>query len=513
MEPEIDPAVGAVSAGSVLVDVYTDTGKLQMNFTPTIELPDMVASLSGGLQTSHTDRVTTLTDSEQCGSGAACADTTWTVVTVDQPGTTEFLVYIPMPAGEDIDLFVYLDTNTNGVWDPGVDVLRGTSTNGAGTDDFVALSSPTLGDYLIGILGWDLSTPTLDADWYTEQTFPGPLPTDPVEVFSDTVSIDQDTPADPTTASYSMTVTADERAQNLNVALTGIAGMNNVDVYVTDALGAIVASSTNADNADEMAMVIPSGANYRLGEGAEYTIWVHGADVTGTINPHLRVWWDELNVWLSAEHPDVHVAAIGAGETVSVTLHFENEGWMVGDPSLSARFTAGPAFLPEAFDTLVILDRANAPETPTMFDPDNLAVNYTVDTARGPSPFIRWTIGGVPVSTALGGGGEEAIWTIEVTNNDPFSATLEFQAEVDNWTQIFLADDTTVNEYYTQTFDSIVITPTLGTCFYDPVWLWVQWDVTLQPGELATCAFQTTTDPDLMSDHLSALWKLTMPAW
>ena len=46
---------------------------------------------------------TAITDSNQCNSGAQCADIVWTPILVTAPGTTKFVAYMPMPANEDID--------------------------------------------------------------------------------------------------------------------------------------------------------------------------------------------------------------------------------------------------------------------------------------------------------------------------------------------------------------------------------------------------------------------------
>ena len=501
----IDPSVGMAEVGSVLAEVYTDTGSLDLEFTPTLEIPDLYATLFGGLATDHQNYTTPIVDSNQCGNGPACADTVWETVDVVTPGTTKLFVNIPMPSGEDVDLFVYYDVNDNGFWDQGTDSLVGASTNSAGNDDFVTVNNPALGTYLIGILGWDLSVANMNLDWYAEITAPGPLPTETVDVFSNTITVTQDAPFDPTTASFTMTATTDERAAALNLMLSNIPSGNDVDVYVSDETGIIAQSQTNS-NGDEQIMIAPPTDEYRFPEGKEFTVWVHGFDVpSAPITPTLHVWWDSLNLWLSATHPDVHVNAIAPGETVSVTLNFEKAGWSPGDPDLSARVVVGPSVLPGAFDELVVIERVDPPGPP-VFDPGNLELNYTVESARGPSPFIRWSLGGAPVSTALGGPSEQATWTIEVTNHDAFTATLDFQAEVDNYTQYFLIGDTS-NGYYVQSFDGIVVTPTIGTCAFDPFWIWVQWTLDLGPGETATCAFQTTTDSAMTLDHFSALWE------
>jgi uncharacterized repeat protein (TIGR01451 family) len=430
LDATMNPAVGSVSVGSVDATAYTETGHIDLLFTPSLEIPDLNATLAGGLSTTHVDHDISLPDSEQCDDGAWCAETQWAPVLVDIPGTTELFVYTNVPDGEDIDLFVYYDANDNGVADQGVDTLVGSSTQPAGYDDNVSIAGPTPGTYLVGILGWDLTVPVLDTSWFHEITAPGELPTDPVDVFDGTVTIGQDTPADPTTASYSMTVTANERAAALHATLTDIPAGSNVDLYVSDGTGTIVASSTNAGDLDEAVALMPAAGEYRFAAGTEYTIWVHGYDVPAPpVTPTLHVWWDQLNLWLTASHPDVSVKAIDAGETVSVTLHFDKAGWSPGDPDLSARLIAGLSVLPGAFDELVIIERADPPGPPT-WDSDNLDISITADSARGASPTSVWTVGGVPIPTALVAGGERVLYTARVTNLDPLDSP---DLTVDAW--------------------------------------------------------------------------------
>ncbi|MBN1314476.1 MAG: S8 family serine peptidase [Anaerolineales bacterium] len=430
MEPVMDIDDGIAWLSSIDALAFNDTGKIELQFTSSLELPDLNAWLTGGLSMSHVDDDVVLPDSGQCDDGAWCADTQWFTVEVDAAGTTNLRVYVTMPGGEDVDLFVYYDENNNDVADNGTDTLMAASTNPAGTDDFVDIANPDLGTYLVGILGWDVSDNLL-VDWYYEITAPGALATDPVDVYSNTVAIGQDTAVDFTTASYSMTVTANNRVAALNAQLTDIPTGANVDLYVTDIGGTVLVSSTNALCADEQVLLTPLDANYRFEEGSKYVIWVHGVNVpTPPINPHLHVWWDQLNLWLSAEHPDVNVRSIGAGEMVSMTLHFDKPGWSEGDPDLSARLIAGPTVLPLAFDELVVISRLEL-EVPTEWDPYYLDVTMTAVSSRGPSPKAKWsTTAKGPISTALIAPGERVTYTVRVENDDPLfdSPSLELRS-------------------------------------------------------------------------------------
>lgn len=357
LELKMGGGEGVAWLDSIEAEAYQEAGKIELQFTSSLELPDLNAWLTGGLKTVHVDDQAVLPDSNQCNNNAWCADTQWFTLEVDTVGTTDLLVYVIMPGGEDADLFVYYDKNGNNVADNGVDTLVGSSTNGAGTDDYVDIANPATGTYLVGILGWDV-TPDLLVDWFYEITAPEALPSDPVDVISDSVEIEQDTAVDFTTASYSLTVTADNRSAALNAVVSNIPVGANVDLYVTDIAGTVVVSSTNAGNADEQVVLEPLDASYRFEEGEQYVIYVHGKDVpTPPIEPQLKVWWDQLNLWLTAEHPDIGVRSIGAGEMVTITLHFDKTGWQAGDPDLIARFIAGPSVLPLAFDEMIDISR------------------------------------------------------------------------------------------------------------------------------------------------------------
>ncbi len=489
-EPTMDPAEGTVIAGSVDAVAFTETGTIDLEFTPTLAVPDLYATLSGGLATNHFDHNIYLPNSGQCNNGAWCADTQWTAITLDAPDATRLLVYIPMPAGEDVDLFVYRDQNGNGLPDQGIDTLAGSSTRGAGSDDFVSLTNPAAGTYLVGILGWSVTDPGIWINWYHEITAPGPLPTDEVDVFNNTVNVGQDEPLNPFSASYSMTVHAGERGAALHAMVSNIWPDSDIDLYVTDSSGAIVAQSQTRGNADDQVDITPE-EGYRFESSAAYTIWVHGFDVnlpagSLALPVSLHVWWDQLNVWLSAQDPDVHVSAIGAGEMVSVTLHFDKPGWMPGNPDLSARLLVGPSVLPNAFDELVTIVRADAPPQGWQWDEVQYSVN--VQAPRGNPPYFYWvnTPDGSDSSTLIAAPGDVLTWTMRVTNTSAFtSAPL----------RPFLPDYNAFGGGADAlSFSSFVYTPSVGTTTAVP---WpgfgtrIYWEGSLGPGEAIEVIYTT----------------------
>ncbi len=125
-----------------------------------------------------------------------------------------------------------------------------------------------------------------------------------------------------------MTFTTTVRSANLHFLLTGIPDGSNVDLYLSDDSG-VIASSTNAENADELITWSPGAGEYRLGEGKDYTIWVLGEDVPdGPIIPNLKVWSDEVNIWLSTTSPDVVVNAIDPNESVDVIVNYAMDNWL-----------------------------------------------------------------------------------------------------------------------------------------------------------------------------------------
>jgi uncharacterized repeat protein (TIGR01451 family) len=466
----IGPDVGEVTIDPTNIDVYTDTGSVDFAFTPSIDLPDLSASLTGGLSTDQTNESVFAPNSNQCGSGANCAETQWTAIDVTQVGATLLEVFVPSPGSLDIDAYVYRDANGNGVYDSGVDVLVGASTQSAGNDEDIKVQNPVTGKYLVGILGWDVTNPGVTVDWWWAVTYPGSLPTSPDTWISQTVTIAQDGKFDPTTSSYSTTLTTDERTAGIHVALTGIPAGSDADLYLTDTAGSLIAKSQTAGNADEMIDLTPAAPLYRFGDGEKFILWVHGFDVpSGPITPTLKVTADELNLWLAATSNGVTVNSIGAGETVTATLNFEKEGWGPGDPDLSARFLASPSVLPNAFDELVILHRTNKPDE---FAPD-AAFSKSIETKRGPSPFLQ---DGFP--TALVDDGEFITYTLSVANSGNITGT-------------FYLEDGMVNGWYSG-FTLISSPVPFGLDYSVAGWDVYTTTLQLDPGESADIVYRVT---------------------
>ncbi|MBC7104508.1 MAG: hypothetical protein H5T97_01065, partial [Firmicutes bacterium] len=163
--------------------------------------------------------------------------------------------------------------------------------------------------------------------------------------------------------------------------------------------------------------IYPEMGAYRLVPGETYTFWVHGYNVpTPPVTPTLTIWHDALNLWLETSDSDVHVMnSVAPNETVSLRLHYDKTGWAPGDPPLSARLVAGPDGLPQAFDELILINRTEAPGEP-VWNPENLVIDLTAYTPRGPT--AKWTLGGVPISTARIAPGERVTYTVHLRNED-----------------------------------------------------------------------------------------------
>lgn len=79
-----------------------------------------------------------------------------------------FLAYVDV-GSNDLDLFVYYDADDSGTFTcPGERIAS--STNSSGEDDYVELSFPTAGNYLITVQGWDVSGGSSTFNWYWERT-------------------------------------------------------------------------------------------------------------------------------------------------------------------------------------------------------------------------------------------------------------------------------------------------------------------------------------------------------
>lgn len=468
MVPTMDPAVGSASIGSVDADVYTDTGQIDLNFTPSIAIPDLYASLSGGLATTSYGPFTELVpDNGGCYS-ATCTGNVVVPFMMTDAGATRLHTHLYVTAGQDADLFLVYDSNDNGSLDS-TDFVAGSSGNSAGTDEDIVVNNPALGRYFTSIAGYNVDPDSgVNLDWIYEITAPGDLSSDPADVFTNTVTINQDSKFDLATSSYSLTVTTDKRTSALYADLTSVPAGADVDLFVTDENGVIVAQSQTSG--DEHVEVLPVD-NYRFGQGHDFTVWVHGFDVpTPPVTPHLHVWKDELNLWLSAEHPDVHVSEIGAGETVSVTLNFEKKGMNLGD-ILSARLVAGPSVLPGAFDELVTLTRTDPPVP----SPD-AAWLMSAESERGPSPFLS---GGYP--TFLANTGDTITFTLDIENTGDAAGAFFGAAYIPiGW----------------EVFTGFVVTDTVTTYipdyFGDGSFDLILYTVNLAPGETSTNAYNVT---------------------
>lgn len=443
LEAAMDPAEGTVSVSSVDATAYTETGQIDLHFTPTLEVPDLHATLTGGLATTQYGPFTAFVpDTGGCYS-AWCDGNVYEEFIVDTEGVTQLRVHLYVPAGQDPDFFLVYDSDDNGVPEESVDAVVGSSGESAGEDEEIVLQNPALGRYWAVIDGYDVDPDSgVNLDWYYDITAPGPLPTEPMDVFTGTVSIGQDDKFDPTTSSYSMVVTTTERSAALHAMVMDVPADADIDLYVTDETGEIVAKSQNGPGADEHIKLEPTAPDYRFEKGVEYTVWVHGFDVpTPPVEPTLHVWWDVHNLWLSADDPDVTVSAIGAGETVSFTLHFDKAGWSPGDPILSARLLASPSVLPNAFDELVTITRAAGPMPDATFSKSFVA-------ERGPSPYSH---DGYP--TALANTGDIVTFTLRIENTGDVTGT-------------YYAEDWILPDW--EIFDGVVTAPDVYGYAVDP---------------------------------------------
>lgn len=492
MGVDLGATPGEVGFGSIDATVYADSGTVNVWFTSTLELADLNANLSGGLaDTMYGPFTSYVPDSGQCYS-AWCADNVYEPFMV-AAGTTRIVLHLNVPGGEDADLFLVYDADDDGVAEQADDEQVGSSGNPTGTDEEITLNNPRAGRYFAALDGFDVTDPGVDLDWWYRLTAPGPLPVDAAEIFSSTVAVAQDARFDFTTASFSTTVTMDHNIAALYATLTEV-DPADIDLYVTDETGAVVVRSQTWATATEAIALTPPVGEYRFEDGAEYTVWVHGYDVsTPPADVHLNVTWDVLNVWLSAEHADVHVAAIGVGEGVSLTLHFDKPGWLPGDSDLSARLTAGPDGFETAFDGLVTLTRDDPPVA--AWNPANLDISITADSIRGAGAAV-WNVGDVPIPTALVAAGERVTYTVSVGNLDPLVSP---DLIVDAWPlpQDYLA---TYFGVPGQT-DGVaygLITGTAGTIEYtggitwtgtissgDSIWFsyWVEMPADMEPGD------------------------------
>ena len=341
-EATIDGATGRMFRGTTEARVFTDTGSLQLWYTPSLAIPDLSVTLAGGLKKTVSEIMTATVPNNTGGAGggysAWLTDNVWRTFQVVTPGTTEMLVHLEMPAGQDVDLFVVQDVNENGIPDQGIDKIVASSGNGAGEDEEVSVKNPALGQYIVVFNGYAVSPTTgVPVPWWYAITAPGPVPSEVSLVYSDTIQVNQNNPIDPQhDYSFFWDFTSSERTAAIHSTLTAIPSGNDVDLYLLDPVtGEILAKSQTASNGSEVLDYLPAADQYRLGQvGKLYRLVVHGFYIPGAgIYPDLKLWTDELNLWLAdpdgvvISHPDT----ILPGETVSVTLKFDKTGFAVGD--------------------------------------------------------------------------------------------------------------------------------------------------------------------------------------
>jgi uncharacterized repeat protein (TIGR01451 family) len=153
-----------------------------------------------------------------------------------------------------------------------------------------------------------------------------------------------------------------------------------------------------------------------------------------------------------------------------VTLHFDKSNWNVGDPAMSVRLLASMSVMPNAFDELVTITRANVP-TP-QFD---VKTHMVGQTSRGPSPLIFADSFGYGLGlAALTAAGEPITYTVTVTNTGDASGTALLDSYWGN---------------LRQSFQQFVITPTNYVTFTAGTTSGFDVTRTLAPGEVWAVSF------------------------
>jgi uncharacterized repeat protein (TIGR01451 family) len=477
------------------VDSYVTAGAIDLLITPSLALPDLEFTLTNGMGSTSTTIDTTVYDSNGCLEGPNCMETIWIPFELTHEGSTHLEIFHQQPQSEDIDLFLYFDEDENNDWDADIDTYLGASTYAAGKAEYIEVTDPITGTYLLGLLGWDLSLPSLLVDWSYAITHPEELSSEPRQVLEDVPAINQDNPADFHTASFSTTLTTDERTSAIQVDLYEIPVDANIDIYITDSSDTVVAQSNNSGNADETARIEPPEGEYRLGAGQEYTLWVHGSSVpTAPAHPGLGVTFFDRNIWLSSDHPDVttmdvnYADEISVGETVTVTLNYARSDWEPGDEYISARLEGGPSVLPDAFDQLITIRRV---DTPSPTPAAAFSVTQIPGSNRGLYPGLLpdiYRFG--PAQAALVAPDELVTYVLTVTNDGDASGAFLLD---DYWGNEFLdfVDVLAPTGAYTETY-------TYGT---DPVWEGLIITDTLEAGTSATITVTARATANIQIDH------------
>jgi uncharacterized repeat protein (TIGR01451 family) len=387
MDADIDPGLGFVEFGSINATVYDEQGSFDLLFTPTIAIPDLMAELSGGLATTMYGPFTEFVVDNGGNYSAWHPLNTVTPFMVTATGVTQLKTHLIMTAGQDADYFLVFDANNNGILEQGIDTLVGSSGNGTGEDEEIVVLNPTLGRYFSIIAGYDVDPDTgINLDWWYSITAPGDLSSEENVYYEDTPAIDQDDDTDFTTASFVYTLVTDERSKAIHVTVENIPAGADVDLYLTDGANNILAESKEAGDTSESIDWYPDPGDLRFGAGETFKVWVHGVDVpTPPVTPDVKIWTDDLNIWLSSPHPYVEYNSTGisADETVTLTVNFAKDDWMPGDDDLSARVKVGPSVLPGAFDELIVIKRSEPATPKAVFE-----VEKSATSTRGDYPLL-----------------------------------------------------------------------------------------------------------------------------
>lgn len=506
----------ALGEGAVLVNptefaVYQESGLVDLQFTPTLGFDSLEATLSGGLETEDYGPYDVFVpDTGGCYS-AWCPGNVYEPFVITRDDVTKLTVHLEVPPAQDADLFLVYDANDNGAPEEGIDPVIGASGNSAGVDEEIVVMYPAAGRYFAVMDGYDVDPDSgVWMEWWWSIMAAGALPSEQVADFKDSVPVYQD-PPQWYTASYTHTITVDERTAALYARVSDIPVTADIDLVVTDGSGTPVAWSFNFDQEDEEVAIYAELPGYRLTPGETYTFYVHGWWVSAPpAMPTLTIWHDQLNLWLSATDDDVNVLSggIDPNETVSVFLHYDKADWEPGDPPLTARLVAGPDGLPNAFDELVILNREEAPGEP-VWNPENLLIDLSAHSARGPSA-ARWSIGGVPISTARIAPSERVTYTVTIQNLDDLP------------TPRLLADVWPLPEDYLGMWFGFpnrvngaaygLILGTHNTVDYDGG---IQWWGQLQPGASVQFSFwvEMPADMPLGGDHVAGVDVYDRDTW